>query len=130
VFKVICFIIALMLLQLFMAHFQSKDYKNLMKSLKGKGIIGIGVKKGRIRAGTIVILVSNEMGKIIEGKQMKGYTIFARFKDIEGVKGEDILELKKKVISEKGSIAYIDAIERIEEKLLKKNEEKLTEAKD
>jgi glucitol operon activator protein len=104
-----------------MAHFQAKSYRDVVRKLRGKGIIGIGVKKGRIKAGTIVILVSDNKGRIIEGEQMRGYTIFARFKVIDGIEGQDILELKNKVILQKRNKAFLDAIERIEDVLSKKS---------
>lgn len=109
-----------MILQGGLTWLQVVNYKKTVKSLKNKGIIGIGVQKGKLKAGRIIILVSNEVGDIITGKEMNGMTIFARFKELRGIQGKDIFTLKKEIAEKDGkNIALISAVDSIENSLSK-----------
>ncbi len=109
-----------MILQGGLTWLQVVNYKKTVKNLKNKGIIGIGVQKGKLKAGRIIILVSNEVGDIITGKEMHGMTIFARFKELRGIQGKDIFTLRKEIAEKDGkNIALISAVDSIENSLSK-----------
>lgn len=109
---------SLMIVQGIFTWFQVVNYRKTIRSLKDRGIIGVGMQKGRFRSGKIVILVSNELGEIIAGKEMQGITIFARFKDIRSVEGKNIFILKEEFSSHNNKdIALINAVNNIEKSL-------------
>ncbi|MHC1684565.1 MAG: transcriptional regulator GutM [Clostridiaceae bacterium] len=118
--KVLYIAFLLMILQGVFTWFQINNYKKTVRSLRRKGKIGIGTQKGKLKAGKIVILVSNELGKIVTGKEMRGSTIFARFKDIEGIQGKDIFTLREEVNQQNKknkNIALINAVDSLEKSL-------------
>ncbi|SFL47882.1 transcriptional regulator GutM [Pelosinus propionicus] len=107
-------------LQMILTYFQVKDFRSNVDELRKKGVIGIGSKKRKLSAGTIVILVSNEVGDIIEGRMMKGFSILARFKNFKEVNGCSISQLKEKIHREDSkNTAMLDALNQIESQLLK-----------
>ncbi|MHC1684575.1 MAG: transcriptional regulator GutM [Clostridiaceae bacterium] len=116
--KVVYAAFLLMIAQGIFTWFQVVNYRKTIRSLKDRGVIGVGMQKGRFRSGKIVILVSNELGEVIAGKEMQGITIFARFKDISGIKGKNIFILKEEsFIHNKKDIALITAVNNIEKSL-------------
>ncbi|MHC1684570.1 MAG: transcriptional regulator GutM [Clostridiaceae bacterium] len=116
--KVLYIAFLLMILQGVLTWFQINNYKKTVRSLRSKGKIGIGTQKGKLKAGKIVILVSNELGKIVVGKEMRGLTIFARFKNIDGIQGKDIFTLREESTQQnKKNIALINAVDNLEKSL-------------
>ena len=107
-------------LQMILTYFQVKNFRSNVDELRKKGIIGIGSKKRKLSAGTIVILVSNEFGDIIEGRMMQGFSILARFKNLKDVNGFNIDELREKILRESNKdTAMLDALKQIESQLVK-----------
>lgn len=107
-------------LQMILTYFQVKNFRSNVEELRKKGVIGIGSKKRKLSAGTIIILVSNEVGDIIEGRMMQGFSILARFKDLKDVNGFNISELREKVLRESSKdTAMLDALKQIESQLVK-----------
>lgn len=109
---------ALMIVQGIFTWFQINNYKKTVRGLRNKGIIGIGTQKGKLRAGRIVILVVDKLGRIVTGKEMKGATIFARFKDMDGIQDKDIFTLREEIDQQnKKNVALISAIDNLEKSL-------------
>ncbi len=107
-------------LQMILTYFQVKDFRSNVDELRKKGFIGIGSKKRKLSAGTIVILVSNEFGDIIEGRMMKGFSILARFKNLKDLNGFNVGELKERMQRESSKdTATLDALKQIENQLVK-----------
>jgi glucitol operon activator protein len=107
-------------LQMILTYFQVKNFRNNVDELRKKGVIGIGSKKRKLSAGTIVILVSNEFGDIIEGRMMQGFSILARFKNLKDLNGFNIGELKERMMREGSKdTATLDALKQIENQLVK-----------
>lgn len=116
--KFVYIIFFLMILQGIFTWLQITNYKKTIKNLKNKGIISVGVQKGKLRAGRIVVLVSNKIGEIVTGKEMHGRTIFARFKDINGIEGKSIFTLREEIAQQnKKNIALINAVDNLEKSL-------------
>ena len=107
-------------LQMILTYFQVKNFRNNVDELRKKGVIGIGSKKRKLSAGTIVILVSNEFGDIIEGRMMQGFSILARFKNLKDLNGLNVGELKERMQRESSKdTATLDALKQIENQLVK-----------
>ncbi len=107
-------------LQMILTYFQVKDFRSNVDELRKKGVIGIGSKKRKLSAGTIIILVSNEFGDIIEGRMMQGFSILARFKNLKDLNGFNVGELKERMLRENDKdTATLDALTQIENQLVK-----------
>jgi glucitol operon activator protein len=95
--KVVIFAFVLLVVQGIFTFFQAKSYRVKLASLRNKGIMGIGSKKGWLRSGNITILICDGRGVIVHGEKMEGMTVFTRFKEIAEVKGIKVADLKKKI---------------------------------
>lgn len=104
-----------------LAYFQFRDYRNKIREMCKLGTVGIGVKKGKIGKGSITILASNEKGIITACAEMKGRTVFSRFKENDDHIGESIYALKSVLENQNIKIksSLSKAIESIENQLAK-----------
>ena len=120
--KILFVALLLYILQGILTYFQIKNYRRTVSELKMKGFIGVGTKKKKLGAGNIVILVSDESGKILEGQLMRGITVLARFRQLKDVSGLGIRTLKEKITNEDAKdTAMLDALQQIESQLTKVN---------
>ncbi|MGI6109597.1 MAG: transcriptional regulator GutM [Eubacteriaceae bacterium] len=88
-------VFALMCLQMFLGLIQVKRYRTELMKLSGTGTIGLGHRKGTIRAGQILILsYSKSKNKIVDARRMAGLTIFARFKEAPELIGLTLDEIR------------------------------------
>ena len=87
----VAILIGLYLLQSLMTYRQMKAFQCEILSLRNQGITGLGVKKGALRPGKVVFLVSNRQGQIIAARSMSGYSVFARFRKRNEWEGLDVL---------------------------------------
>ena len=79
-----------------MGLFQVLHYQKTLKKWRGKGILGIGQKKGGLKPGEILILVYNRKeDRAISVQSMKGYTIFANFREIKEYTGLSLEALRR-----------------------------------
>lgn len=118
--KLLFIALLLYVLQAILTYFQIKNYRSTVSIMRKKGFIGIGTKKKKLGAGNIVILVSDEAGKILEGQLMKGVSVLARFRDLKDFNGLEIGMLREKIINEDGkNTAVLDALQQLEDQLLK-----------
>ncbi|TYP56780.1 transcriptional regulator GutM [Thermosediminibacter litoriperuensis] len=85
--KILAIIGLMWILQGVLTYFQIKNLQGKIKELKKVGRVGIGSAKGRITPGNIVLIAADETGKILEAHRMSGMTVFARFKELEEMKG-------------------------------------------
>ncbi|MBB6217407.1 glucitol operon activator protein [Anaerosolibacter carboniphilus] len=121
--KIFIFAFGLLILQGVLSYWQIKNYRDRIHILNKAGIVGIGVEKGRIRAGNITILVCDKTGKIVKGEKMEGITVFTRFIEIPDIVGVSIKELKAENETRQNKIgvrAMRQAIEQLECKLVMK----------
>lgn len=107
--------------QFLLAFFQINNYRKRVRELRSKGIVGIGIKKGKIKAGSIIILIANREGIIVDCEEMKGRTVFSRFNKADKYIGQDIYSLKKSYEGNKKekNSAISQAINSIETQLSK-----------
>lgn len=92
--KVFIFLFVLMVVQAIGTYVQVQQYKKAVKRLHKLGNVGIGSKKGKLKAGNIVVIACNSTGVITGGEIMEGYTIFNGFKALKGIAGKTILDLR------------------------------------
>jgi glucitol operon activator protein len=92
--------------------------------LKSVGMVARGTRKGILGAGNITILACDKWGRVVRGEKMEGITIFERFKEIKGIEGLALDELKerfpekKSIRGDKGKKSSMhQAIESLEQKL-------------
>jgi len=78
-----------------MGFFQVRLYQKTIRKWLGKGILGIGQRKGIVRAGELLILVYNRHeDRVVSVQSMKGYTIFAGFRETKEYTGLSLEELR------------------------------------
>jgi glucitol operon activator protein len=138
----------LALLMLF-GFVQVRHYQKAVKKWLGKGILGIGQRRGALRPGEIIILVYNQHeDRVVTVQSMRGYTVFAHFVDVPGLSDltldairkigieRDLVEMKfyrkkhpydPKFLSKKKG-ALIQAVEAIDLRLRHEAEEKEEES--
>lgn len=90
--KVGLLIFAMLVLQGVLTFFQIKDYRKNVAEIHKKGSLFVGQIKGRIKAGSIVLMAINPSGNIVDARSMTGITVFHRFKSIEELLGKNIYE--------------------------------------
>lgn len=93
--KMILIVFGLIFVQGLFTFVQIKSYNKKIRELKAYGMVGIGVKKGRITPGNIVLLAVDNGGTVVRFEKMKGISVFARFKEVKGMTGLHIAELKE-----------------------------------
>jgi glucitol operon activator protein len=109
----------LWLVQVVLTYFQVTHYNKRILELKNKGIVAIGRSKGVINAGAIVILATDEDGRIVDAEIMKGISVFARFRKMRKLIGKHIEEVSENLGSFRGQERK--AVEKAVEDLILKN---------
>lgn len=118
---IIILVVVAMALQRYFIYLQSKNYTQILMDMKKKGNVGVGVAKGAF-SGRVIILCSDPDDVVTEGKTLKGFSTFSRFKDMPEVSGEKLDDLYNKEYTDKKYAKSIKtAIEQI--KNLKNKEE-------
>lgn len=63
-----------------LALMQSKNYTTAYTTLRRRGQVAIGKKKGLFTTGAIVMFLLDADGRIVEGTRLTGVTVLARFR--------------------------------------------------
>ena len=79
--------------QTFLGMKQIKNFNQNYSVLRKKGKVLIGINKGRIVAGTIILFCLDEQSMIIDARKMQGTSVFANFKTFDQVIGLSLEEL-------------------------------------
>jgi glucitol operon activator protein len=88
-------IFSLMALQMMMGFYQFRQYQNAVKKWRGKGILGMGQRRGILTPGEILILVYDRReDRAVSVQSMRGWTIFARFREVPAYTGLSLAELR------------------------------------
>jgi len=90
--KVILLFGAAWFVQALLGYFQVKDYQRVTFELSKKGKLIVGAKRGRLSRGAILAMAVDEDGRILDCKYMKGVSVLARFKGLDGLVGKNILD--------------------------------------
>jgi DNA-binding transcriptional regulator of glucitol operon len=77
-------IFSLLAFQMFMAYLlQVRQYQKIIREWLGRGVLGIGQRRGLIKPGEILVVVYNPReDRTITVQSMRGRTIFARFREL------------------------------------------------
>lgn len=112
-------LLLLMIMQVIGTHLQVKQYRKSVSKLHKLGNVGVGAKKNKIAGGNIVIIACKADGTVTGGEEMSGLTIFTTFKEIEGIIGKNISDLKREYekTDAKKYKAHVQAIEALEKRL-------------
>ena len=138
-------IFTLMSLQNILGYFlQIRQYQRMIRKWLGKGILGVGQRRGLFKPGEILILVYNSKeNAAITVQSMRGYSIFARFRERQDCMGLSLEELRLRGLEEdrrdlrllrilfkykpekksKRKGALIQAVEAVEKYMAKKSAE-------
>jgi len=123
--KLVLIVFAMIFVQGIFTFIQIKNYNSKIREMKQYGMVGIGMRKGRITPGRIILLAVDKEGTIVRCESMKGFSVFARFREVNELAGIKIGELKEKT---KQNLKYdrkgvakpdplLQAIERLEARL-------------
>jgi|GEM_PF-1724063 len=90
------FLFVVLSIQMLLTWMQVRHYQRMVRSMRGSGVLGIGQRKSWLRAGEIVILsYSKREDRVVSCMSMKGFTIFAKFKELPPYTGLTLAEIRK-----------------------------------
>ncbi|WP_079474723.1 transcriptional regulator GutM [Marinococcus halophilus] len=89
--------VVIWLAQFYLTFRQMKYYNGMIASMSSRpsGYLGTGIDKRLLGIGTVLLLVTNEAGTVIDAKIMRGVTVFAKFAEAPELMDKNIYELKK-----------------------------------
>ena len=96
--KLVLIVFGMIFVQGLFTFVQIKNYNKRIREMKQYGMVGIGMKKGRITPGSIILLAVDKNGTVMRCERMKGISVFARFQEVDGMTGVEIGDLKEKVL--------------------------------
>jgi len=109
-------VFGLWILQGFFSFFQMRNYQSALARLKKEGRLLIARQKGKLREGIIMIMAIDKKGIIVAAEQMRGITVFSKFKPLDSVIGQSIYDenqLLNSVESQVQKKAIIKALEGV-----------------
>lgn len=74
---------------------QIKDFNKNYVELRRHGKVAIGRKRGYMQAGTVVMFLIDDEGRIIDSRKMQGVSVFARFRKLMGLEGISLGDIHK-----------------------------------
>lgn len=89
------FAIIAYVVQTILGFLQIKHFNQVYGELRRKGKVAIGRKKGRIKAGTLVLFAVKDEGEILDVRLMQGVTIFSKFRRLDQFIGQDLHYIDK-----------------------------------
>lgn len=101
--------------QIIFSSLQMKHYRDTLRALSSEyksGFLGVGVDKKKIGVGTVIIIVTDSNGIIIESKKMEGVTVFQRFTPYPEILNKSIYALENDEHT-LNSLALTQAIEQV-----------------
>ena len=87
--------LAALTLQFLFQMVQMKSFNKYYTRLREMGRVAIGKAKGGFHAGAIVMFAIDQNGIILDGCFMRGFTMFARFKDWDFFNGINVGTITK-----------------------------------
>ena len=92
------FILVMFLLQYFFTFLQMNSFKTYFNKFREKGKVAIGIKKGAIKAGAIVMFSVDDLGNIQNYAYIHGVSVLARFKESSIFTNANIKDLDKEIL--------------------------------
>jgi glucitol operon activator protein len=96
--QLVLIVFAMIFVQGLFTFVQIRNYNRRIQAMKGMGMVGIGMKKGRLVPGSIVLLAVDKQGVVVRCERMKGFSVFARFREVKELAGADLRDLKAKAV--------------------------------
>lgn len=94
--KVLFFIaFVFMVIQSFLTYMQAKNFTKTLAEMRQYGIVSSGKERRYLTEGRVLILACNQDGVITKAMEMKGRTVFARFKELDDYVGLNIAQLSE-----------------------------------
>lgn len=93
--KLVLIVFGLIFVQGLFTFVQIKSYNRKIREMKQYGMVGIGVRKGRITPGNIILLSVDKKGIVVRCERMKGISVFARFREVKEMAGVELGDLKE-----------------------------------
>ena len=119
--RLIVFILFLMILQIITTTFHWKHYQKTLKEMsqKSNGFLGVGMSKKKFLPRKIIIITTNRDGVINACKSLAGMTVFSMFKKQPDFIGQHIHQIAYTKKTENYKAAINIAIERINDEMQK-----------
>lgn len=92
------FILSMYLLQYWFTFLQMNSFKKYFTRYIREGKVAIGIKKGAIRKGAIVMFAVDDLGNIKKYAYIHGISVFARFKEEDKFKNINIKDFDKEIL--------------------------------
>lgn len=93
----IVLLVSFWLMQFYLSIRQTKDYNRIIGEMKQykTGHLGVGIARTKFNVGpgTVMIVVTNKEGIVIDLREMTGISVFARFKANKKIIGQSINSL-------------------------------------
>lgn len=93
-------IIIFWIIQFLFSMLQNKDYNRVIREMRSyhSGYLGVGIARSKLNfgPGTVIILVLDNEGTILDLREMYGFSVFARFKQKGKMIGRPVEELVEK----------------------------------
>jgi glucitol operon activator protein len=115
---VIILFICAWVLQVILSFYQNRHYGQTVREMStghSSGYLGVGVIKKRFGIGSVIILVSDLSGKVVNAIELTGVTVFSRFKSTQKLIGRTIDQLLQTEGTDDRTKAIKMAVERIVE---------------
>lgn len=96
---IILFLGMMFLLQYFLTYLQMNSFKKYFRKFIKVGKVAIGIKKGGLRSGSIVMFGVDNNGIIRNAAFINGITVFARFKENFDFNNINIKDIDKEVLT-------------------------------
>lgn len=116
--------VVMWIMQCVLGLWQFKRFNRHFKALRAEGRVAIGKAKGRIVAGSVVLLCIDQESRIIKGAKMQGLTIFAGVKPFMDLNGRYLPEIREEncaKLDKQTKKAVLNAVENY--KIFEKQEE-------
>lgn len=94
----IIFAILMFCLQYFFTYLQMNSFRKYFTEFIKKGKVAIGIKKGAIVEGAIIMFLVDEIGNIKDCAYINGVSTFSRFKKEDKYNNVNILDLDKTIL--------------------------------
>ena len=72
---------------------QARHYLAVVRNLRGLGSVGTALVKGRFGPGAVAVVAAGPDGRIVAAQEMSGVSVFARFRPVPHLAGEEVSEL-------------------------------------
>lgn len=123
---IIFLLVACWLLQIGLSYYQHRNYNRILNQIKQRqdGYLGVGVAKARFKMGkgVITLLVTDATGRILDYREMSGFTVFARFKAVDSWIGKETDEALQEIKGKQRIQAFTQALELINKEIARKAE--------